>query len=215
MINIKSYAKAKQNLGAGSGSGGSGGSGTGQIIVNNSSVNDWFYFMEDKQAVACRYTLGSDYDVFAFGLDASGSSGGGGSCNCSVIDNLLSDSSTACLSANQGRILSEMIDDIPVVDVSSLYVQITQNFSRKPVVLYETDGTTGLLGVNANELGYNWQLEDYDFSPYQYLRCYIKMADQSMTSNALTPAMIIELPLDQAVLAKSANDSTSISPKTP
>ena len=215
MINIKSYAKTKQNLGQGYGSGGSVGSGTSQVIVNNSSVNDWFYFNENENSVHCRYTLGSDYDVFAFGLDASGSSGGGGSCNCSVIDNLLSDSSTACLSANQGRILSEMIDDIPVVDVSSLYVQITQNFSRKPVVLYETDGTTGLLGVNANQLGYNWQLEDYDFSPYQYLRCYIKMADQSISSNALTPAMIIELPLDQAVLAKSANDSTSISPKTP
>ena len=36
-----------------------------------------------------------------------------------------------------------------------------------------------------------------------------------MTSNALTPAMIIEVPLDEAALAKSAGDSTTLSPKTP
>ena len=114
MINIKSYAKTKQNIGQGYGSGGSVGSGSSQVIVNNSSVNDWFYFNENENSVHCRYTLGSDYDVFAFGLGDASYGPGGGGCNCSVIDNLLSDSSTASLSANQGRILKDLIDNIDI-----------------------------------------------------------------------------------------------------
>ena len=89
-----------------------------------------------------------------------------------------------------------------IIDVSALTRQIQQNFVRKPVVIYETDGTTGLLGVNNNELGYNWQLENYDFSPYQYLRCYIKMGDYNKENNRLSPAFIIELPLDEASKAQ-------------
>lgn len=117
-----------------------------------------------------------------------------------AYDGLDSSATTIALAANQGRVLKEYIDS---------------NFVKLPVVLYETDGTTGLLGVNNNELGYNWQLENQDFTPYKFLRCYIKEADMSVSSNALTPSMVIDLPLDTASLAKSANDSTSISPKTP
>jgi len=66
----------------------------------NSSTDDWFY-QDSSGNVHCRYTLGSDYDVFAYGLNDSSDYGpGGGGCNCIVIDNLLSDSSTSCLSAN-------------------------------------------------------------------------------------------------------------------
>ena len=86
---------------------------------------------------------------------------------------------------------------------------ITQNFVRKPVVLYETNGTTGLLGVNGSTIGDNWQLTGYDFSPYKYLRCYIKESDFDTTSNYLTPSVIIELPLDAASLSKSNNSTTS------
>ena len=117
-----------------------------------------------------------------------------------AYDGLDSTSATDALAANQGRVLKEYIDS---------------NFTRLPVVLYETDGTTGLLGVNNNEMGYNWQLENQDFTPYKFLRCYIKEADMSTSSNALTPSMVIDLPLDAASLAKSANDSTSIAPRTP
>ena len=80
------------------------------------------------------------------------------------------------------------------------------NLVSKPIVLYETDGTTGLLGVNNNTLGNNWQLENYDFSPYKYLRCYLKMANLATNSNALTPAMIIELPLDDASKAMGSGN---------
>lgn len=93
-------------------------------------------------------------------------------------------------------------------DLSNMYV-------RKPDVLYETDGTTGLLGLNQSELGYSWQLQGYDFTPYKYLRCYFKMADFSLANAALTPSMVIELPLDTASLSKSADDSTQEDPKTP
>lgn len=80
------------------------------------------------------------------------------------------------------------------------------NLVSKPIVLYETDGTTGLLGVNNNTLGNNWQLENYDFTPYKYLRCYLKMANLATNSNALTPAMIIELPLDDASKATGSGN---------
>jgi len=93
-------------------------------------------------------------------------------------------------------------------DLSNMYV-------RKPDVLYETDGTTGLLGLNQSELGYSWQLQGYDFTPYKYLRCYFKMADFSLANAALTPSMVIELPLDTASLSKSADDSTQEDQKTP
>ena len=72
----------------------------------------------------------------------------------------------------------------------------SDEFPSKPVVLYQTNGTTGLLGVNANQLGNDWQLENYDFSPYKYLRCYFKMSNFGSTSADLTPSMVIELPLD-------------------
>ena len=90
---------------------------------------------------------------------------------------------------------------------------LEDNFCRKPVVLYETDGTTGLSGVNANTLGENWQLTGYDFSPYKYLKCYFKVSDFKTSSNYLTPAIVVELPLDNASRAKRDNSATS--PSTP
>lgn len=81
----------------------------------------------------------------------------------------------------------------------------SDEFPSKPVVLYQTDGTTGLLGVNANQLGNDWQLENYDFSPYKYLRCYFKMSNFGTTSVDLTPSMVIELPLDTASKSSSCD----------
>lgn len=91
----------------------------------------------------------------------------------------------------------------------------SSNFVSKPVVLYQTDGTTGLLGVNPSQLGNNWQLVNYDFSPYKYLRCYFKMGNFSTNGIDLTPSTVIELPLDTESKAKSASDSTETDPKQP
>ena len=104
---------------------------------------------------------------------------------------------------------------VGVLDLESSTVTTTylsQNYVRKPDILYETDGTTGLLGVNNNELGENWQLENYDFTPYKYLKCYIKVADYKTSSNSLTPAMVIELPLDAASKAKADNSTIQGTP---
>lgn len=106
------------------------------------------------------------------------------------------------LSNNEGYVLYRT-DGTYIVDLT----QLPDNFARKPVVLYETDGTTGLLGVNAGSLGENWQLTDYDFSPYKYIRCFFKVSDYSVSSNYLTPALIIDVPLDDASRSKGVNDT--------
>ena len=67
------------------------------------------------------------------------------------------------------------------------------------VVLYETDGTTGLLGINNTGLTNNWQLEDMDFTPYRYIKCYFKAAATGDTST-YTPAVVVTVPLDDAAM---------------
>ena len=115
MIQIKSYAKPKKT---GSGGGSVTGGGSGTTINNtviNSSADDWFYWNSSENSVHCRYVLVGDSEVAAWGLgDSSGGSGSGGGCDCVVIDNLYSDSSTDSLSANMGSTLREMIEGISI-----------------------------------------------------------------------------------------------------
>ena len=116
MIQIKSYAKPKKN---GSYSGVYGSGGTGTTIHNtviNSSADDWFYFNDEENSVHCRFPLVGNYEITAWGFsDSSQSGGGSGSgCSCDIIDNLYSDSSTSCLSANMGSTLREMVEAISV-----------------------------------------------------------------------------------------------------
>lgn len=103
----------------------------------------------------------------------------------------------------QNNTLVDMLNDT----YEKLPEIMDSKYTRKPVVLYETDGTSGLLGVNAGTLGENWQLTGYDFTPYSYLKCFIKASDYSTTSNYLTPSLVIELPLDDASRSKSVNDT--------
>ena len=72
-------------------------------------------------------------------------------------------------------------------------------------VLYETDGSTGLLGINdtASSLSSNWQLEDMDFTPYRYIKCYFK-ASSGVNNTAYTPAVIVTVQLDSASLGTTA-----------
>lgn len=73
------------------------------------------------------------------------------------------------------------------------------------VVLYETDGSTGLLGINstASSLSDSWQLEDMDFTPYRYIKCYFK-ASSGVNNTAYTPAVIVTVQLDSASLGTTA-----------
>ena len=66
-----------------------------------------------------------------------------------------------------------------------------------PVVVYETDGTTGLLGHNQSGYEGNWQLENLDLTPYKYIKCYFK-ASTLTDATGYTPSAIVTLPLDAA-----------------
>jgi len=68
-----------------------------------------------------------------------------------------------------------------------------------PVVLYETDGTTGLLGHNQNDYANRWQLEDLDMTPYRFIRCYFKCSTIT-DATGYTPALVVEVPLDDAAM---------------
>jgi len=120
MIQIKSYAKSKSTGTGSSGSGTGYAGGPSANVTNNyttvinASADDWFYFNSSENSVHCRYILVGDSEVAAWGLGDSSGGSGGGNCDCVVIDNLYSDSSTDSLSANMGSTLREMIENISI-----------------------------------------------------------------------------------------------------
>ena len=73
---------------------------------------------------------------------------------------------------------------------------------RKPVVVWEVDGTTittGLVGVGEDiSANPNWQLTDLDLTPYKRLKIFSKAAQKagSTASASTTPAIILEMSLD-------------------
>lgn len=80
---------------------------------------------------------------------------------------------------------------------------VNLSFTPKPVVVYETDGTTGLLGLNESSFGNNnWQLEDLNLSGFSFIRCYFKAS----ASGASQPsgAMVVDIPLDNAASVGSS-----------
>lgn len=79
---------------------------------------------------------------------------------------------------------------------------IDNNFAKKPVTIWETDGTTGLYGENRGSLEITtWQLENLDFTPYHHVIAYIKQADLPITGQDnlyITPSVAVVIPLDDA-----------------
>lgn len=192
--------------------------GGGYYVDNNAAMrfNDWFYM--SNGVLHCRYPFAGDSEVSAY--QATDSSTFQEQIYSYIDETQVENTSIMEAKINQSKV--EQIANSSLME-ARLKTEIAQNSSTledriksyieqyyisKPVVLYETDGSTGLIGVNNNQLGYNWQLENYDFTPYKYLKCYFKEADYKISSNSLTPAMIIELPLDEAVLDKSDNSTT-------
>ena len=112
MINIKSFAKRRNSSTAtvitNSTSGSSSSSGT------TTPTNDWFFYNDDNGFVTCKYPFASVDNIVAFadGTEASGGGSGSGSGSTVVVDNLTSYSTSYSLSANQGRILKSLIDNI-------------------------------------------------------------------------------------------------------
>lgn len=104
MINIKSFATPKK-------SGGSGGGSSTTNITNNTIVNaesdKWFFFDSDSNSVGCKYDF---YSVGA--VSANGSDPEGSNVNIEIVDNCTSSDTDKALSANQGRVLKDLIDNI-------------------------------------------------------------------------------------------------------
>lgn len=69
-----------------------------------------------------------------------------------------------------------------------------------PTVVYQTDGSTGLLGHNNSSITNNWQLENLDLTPFSYIKCYFKASTTDDTSK-FTPAVVVTIPLDTAAAA--------------
>ena len=105
MIKIKAYGVPKKN---GSSSVNTG-RGSTSIITNSSQAlaDNWFYFNNDYNAVCCRYDF---YSVG--GITANGIIGEDGEDNTMIVDNLTSTYTDKALSANQGRVLKNLIDNI-------------------------------------------------------------------------------------------------------
>lgn len=81
---------------------------------DNTSTNfgDWFY-KDSSGKVHSRYSFVGDSEISAHGSGEDES--------FTVIDNLLSTSTTSALSANQGRVLKQLIENIGDVDLSNYY----------------------------------------------------------------------------------------------
>ena len=75
---------------------------------------------------------------------------------------------------------------------------VFNEFQRKPVTIWETDGT-GLVGLNTDmSANPSWQLTNLDFSPFKRVKIYTKAAQKSGTtaSASTTPAVVLEMSLD-------------------
>lgn len=81
---------------------------------------------------------------------------------------------------------------------------------NNPVVVYETDGTTGLLGLNTSPVNETtWQLENLDLTPYRFIRCYFKQSNLPMANNNnFAPGCFVDIFLEDAAKSKGSGVST-------
>jgi hypothetical protein len=90
-----------------------------------------------------------------------------------------------------------------------VYLQTTSSL-RAPVVVYETNGASGLLGHNNSDMTNQWQLENLDLTPYNYIRCYF--AAGTATGDTRTPAVVVEVPLDAAAVGPTGYIGSIMTP---
>lgn len=146
MINIKSFVKHRNSTATVTTSSG----GTSTNSGTSSPTNDWFYFNDDTGFVTCRYPLCSVDNIVAF---ADGtyipSGGGGGTSNVVVVDNLTSYSSSYALSANMGRNLKVLIDNVQTQGGGGTASSIDwQNIQNVPSTFPPTSHTHAISDVN-------------------------------------------------------------------
>lgn len=101
---------------------------------------------------------------------------------------------------NSGRTVSQLTDSI--IDY------INTNYNKKPVTIYETDGTTGFLGLNTTIDETTWQLTGLTLSAYSYVRCYFKQSDLAATNSSFCPSVIVDIPLSDATKSKGSGVCT-------
>jgi len=148
MINIKSFVKHRNSTATvttNSQSGTSSSSGT------TTPTNDWFYYSDDLNAVVCRYDLHSVGNIVAFadGTETSGGGSGGGSGSTIVVDNLTSYSTTYALSANMGRNLKQLLDNVQTQGGGGTASSIDwQNIQNVPSTFPPTSHTHAISDVN-------------------------------------------------------------------
>ena len=90
-----------------------------------------------------------------------------------------------------------------------IYLQ-TAEALRAPDIIYQTDGTTGLLGHNGSSIDNAWQLEDLDLTGYNFIRCYF--AAGTATGDSRTPAVVVEVPLQSAAMGPSGFIGSTMTP---
>ena len=105
MININSFAVPKQT---GSSVGGTSTTNITNTTIVNAESDKWFFFNADTNSVGCKYDFYSVGAVSANGTDPEAGNNSG----VVIEDNLNSTSTEHGLSANQGRVLKNLIDNI-------------------------------------------------------------------------------------------------------
>ncbi len=86
-------------------------------VTNIEWLNDAFY-IDGSNNIHAKYSFVGDYEVAAYGV-GSGSGSGSGSGNIIVIDNLTSNDSDNALSAKQGKVLKDLIDNLEITGTDS------------------------------------------------------------------------------------------------
>ena len=87
-----------------------------------------------------------------------------------------------------------------------IFQQFDTRYYKAPVVVYETDGTSGLLGENKlNNIDISvWDLENLNLSGFSFLKCYVKEPNEPYTGNSLSPSLIFDIDLDSRSLSNAS-----------
>ena len=124
------------------------------------------------------------------------------STNSASVETVVSESVLSTTVRHIQSISSASYAALDPPDPDTLYV-ITGSVKLTPDVVYQTDGTTGLLGHNSSSFADNWQLENLDLTPYTCIECYFK-ASATSDADKYTPAVVVKVPLDEAAKGPTA-----------
>ena len=142
MINIKAYAVPKSSGGSSSNSLGS----SGNIEINGSTslADEWFYYNDDYDAVCCRHNFYSVGSVAANGAPPEE-----GVERDDIVDNLTSNDKNKALSANMGRVIKSLIDEITTTSGGQAVITIDwSNVTNKPSTFTPESHTHNLNDIN-------------------------------------------------------------------